>query len=74
VDSLYEQTSTARDHKLDQKEQHWQTRRLADGREFRVVKVFYEPEAFTARLAAHGFDATVTRTGRYFLQAIGTRR
>lgn len=74
VDSLYESTSTARDHVLGRKEQHWQLRRLSDGREFRVVKVFYEPDALARTLAEEGFDASVTTTGEFFLQAIGTRR
>ena len=38
-------------------------RKLNDGRDFRVVKVFHEPEALHARLAALGFDAR-SRAGR----------
>jgi demethylmenaquinone methyltransferase/2-methoxy-6-polyprenyl-1,4-benzoquinol methylase len=43
-------------------------RRLADGREFRVVKVFHTPAALEAALGNAGFgDAQVTTTGRFFL-------
>ena len=35
-------------------------RRLADGREFTIVKMAYEPEDLEARLAAVGWHATVT--------------
>jgi demethylmenaquinone methyltransferase/2-methoxy-6-polyprenyl-1,4-benzoquinol methylase len=44
------------------------TRRLDDGREFRVPKVYYEPAELEAALLAAGFaGATVTTTARFFL-------
>ncbi len=47
-------------------------RKLADGREFRVVKVYHEPEALTQALGAAGFEAvSVTTTGRFFVCATG---
>ncbi len=47
-------------------------RRLADGREFRVVKAFHAPAALSAALAAAGFAAvTITTTGRFFLLGVG---
>ena len=43
-------------------------RRLDDGREFTVVKVYYEPAELEAALARAGFEvAEVTTTGRFFL-------
>jgi hypothetical protein len=42
IDSLFEQASTARDHSLLDRSGTAQ-RSLNDGREFRIVKVFYEP-------------------------------
>lgn len=43
-------------------------RRLADGREFRVVKVFYEPSELEAELGRAGFaSAEVRTTARFFL-------
>jgi len=43
-------------------------RKLADGREFRVVKAFHTPDELRAALRRTGFaDADVTTTGRFFL-------
>jgi demethylmenaquinone methyltransferase/2-methoxy-6-polyprenyl-1,4-benzoquinol methylase len=43
-------------------------RRLADGREFRIPKVFYEPRELEHALLAAGFAAAeVTTTNRFFL-------
>jgi len=43
-------------------------RRLADGREFRIPKVFYEPEELEAALRLAGFaDADMATTNRFFL-------
>jgi hypothetical protein len=43
-------------------------RRLDDGREFTIVKVYYEPRELEAALRGAGFrDASVTTTGRFFL-------
>jgi demethylmenaquinone methyltransferase/2-methoxy-6-polyprenyl-1,4-benzoquinol methylase len=45
-------------------------RRLADGREFRIVKVFHPPSELGAALAAAGFvDVDVTTSGRFFVLA-----
>jgi SAM-dependent methyltransferase len=47
-------------------------RRLADGREFRVVKAHHEPGTLEAALTAAGFDAiSITTTGRFFLLGMG---
>jgi len=43
------------------------TRKLNDGREFRIVKLFYEPAALTAKLEPLGWKADLTRTPRYFI-------
>ena len=74
VDSLFEASSTARDHVLRDQEQNWQLRKLDDGREFRVVKVFYEPAELQERLARFGFAAVLHKSGCYFLYGSGTRR
>jgi hypothetical protein len=43
-------------------------RRLDDGREFEIVKVYYAPDELEAALRAAGFAAAeVTTTGRFFL-------
>ena len=48
IDSLYDERSTARDHQLHGPAATTINRKLNDGREFRIVKVFYG----TGRLAA----------------------
>ena len=42
-------------------------RKLNDGREFRVVKIFYRPEALERRLGVLGWQAVVNRTNDFFL-------
>jgi hypothetical protein len=43
-------------------------RRLADGREFTIVKVYYTADELAAALAAAGFvEVAVSATGRFFL-------
>ena len=49
-------------------------RRLADGREFVIPKVFYEPAQLEAALREAGFgQAAVSTTGRFFLLGRATR-
>lgn len=73
VDSLYEPTSTATDHHLMGIEAVTQTRRLNDGREFNIVKNFYEPEELARRLEDLGWQFDIRRTEHYFLYAHGKR-
>jgi demethylmenaquinone methyltransferase/2-methoxy-6-polyprenyl-1,4-benzoquinol methylase len=67
VDSAHDPTSTAIDHPAPDRQAGVVTRRLDDGREFRVVKVFWTPELLTERLRAIGFAADVAQTARYFV-------
>ncbi|HWY90372.1 MAG TPA: hypothetical protein VNY31_06840 [Solirubrobacteraceae bacterium] len=48
------------------------TRRLADGREFRIVKRFYEPHAPHRQLASLGWDAQVQATPEFFIYGQAT--
>jgi demethylmenaquinone methyltransferase/2-methoxy-6-polyprenyl-1,4-benzoquinol methylase len=48
-------------------------RRLSDGREFTIPKVFYAPEELERALISAGFSAAVvTRTNRFFLLGVAT--
>jgi SAM-dependent methyltransferase len=73
VDSLYSETATAVGDDLHGGEATSQRRRLADGREFRVVKVFHDPATLERRLAERGWQVTVRTTGTYFLYGHGRR-
>lgn len=67
VDSRFEVTSAVRDHILRSPEAQVVTRRLNDGRVFRVVKIFHEPQRLRERLAALGWQGEAGATPRYFL-------
>ena len=67
IDSALDPTSTARDHPRPDAESGLVTRKLNDGRQFRVVKLFYEPAALNQRLAAIGLESAIERTPRYFI-------
>ncbi|MGH2442824.1 MAG: class I SAM-dependent methyltransferase [Chloroflexota bacterium] len=71
VDSLRAETSTAVDHQLGSEDSTLTTRRLNDGQEFRIVKIFYVPEELQARLASLGWEITVRSTPRYFVYGHG---
>jgi hypothetical protein len=66
IDSRPDPQSSASDHPTPADDAS--IRRLDDGREFTVVKVYYEPAELEAALARAGFEAaSVTTTGRFFL-------
>jgi ubiquinone/menaquinone biosynthesis C-methylase UbiE len=72
VDSLLEQSSTALDHgPLDHS--GVVRRRLNDGREFEIVKVFYDPAVLEQRLLERGWKGSVRSTGTFFLHGSMTR-
>ncbi|HET9521141.1 MAG TPA: class I SAM-dependent methyltransferase [Candidatus Limnocylindrales bacterium] len=71
IDSLPDPQSGAADHPATADDRA--VRRLADGREFTITKVFRTPDEFDAALRAAGFgDVSVTATGRFF--ALGRAR
>jgi demethylmenaquinone methyltransferase/2-methoxy-6-polyprenyl-1,4-benzoquinol methylase len=72
VDSRPSELSSARDHRLPDRGEETMIRRLADGREFRIVKRFYEPQALQQRLAALGWNAQVHTTGEFFVYGQAT--
>ena len=72
VDSAHDPTSHAVDHPTPDRFAGIVTRRLDDGREFRIVKVFWEPGALAARLRECGFDADIGATKRYFIHGKAT--
>ena len=67
IDPRYEPTSTAQDHRLGDPQAGKVLRRLNDGREFRIFKVFYERKQLIERLHRSGWHAWVYETPHYFL-------
>ncbi len=72
VDSLYALASSARDHQRAGAEATQMTRRLNDGREYRIYKLFYTPERLRERLAVLGWQADLAATPTYFLYGHAT--
>jgi len=71
IDSSFDPQSSAADHPTPADD--ISIRRLDDGREFTVVKVYYEPEELETALRVAGFvTASVTTTGRFFLTGVAT--
>ena len=67
IDSAFDPTSTAKDHVLKRRDAGIVARKLNDGREFRIVKIFYEPGALAAKLAGLGWTSSLQQTARYFI-------
>lgn len=49
------------------------TRRLEDGSEWQIVKLFYEPTELTDRLTDLGWNVEVRGTPHYFIYGSGHR-
>jgi demethylmenaquinone methyltransferase/2-methoxy-6-polyprenyl-1,4-benzoquinol methylase len=66
IDSRQDPESSANDHATPGDDVA--TRRLNDGREFVIPKIFWQPEEISAALSAAGFTSVVTQqTSRFFL-------
>ena len=66
IDSLPDQTSRANNHRMPDPE-GIQERRLNDGRSFRIVKLFREPDELADELQALAWKSRVGRTQSYFV-------
>jgi demethylmenaquinone methyltransferase/2-methoxy-6-polyprenyl-1,4-benzoquinol methylase len=73
VDSKYEPTSTARDHKLGLPDAGTVLRRLKDGREYQIVKIFYPKDKLQQRLTRLDWNAAIKETSNYFLYGEATK-
>lgn len=72
IDSDRSESSTASDHRLPDRHEETMHRRLDDGREFLIVKRFYDPRQLERRLAELGFVIKVRRMGEFFLCGTGS--
>ncbi|HWE08384.1 MAG TPA: methyltransferase domain-containing protein [Solirubrobacteraceae bacterium] len=73
IDSARTEDSTASDHELPGDGESTMTRRLDDGREFQIIKRFYEPERLTSELAQLGWDCRIGTTGEFFIYGAASR-
>lgn len=67
VDSKYIESSTASDHCLPPEEEITLTRKLNDGREFQIYKVFHQTKALREKLSTLGFAVAIEKTEQYFI-------
>lgn len=67
IDSGWDMTSSATNHVRPDREAGVAERKLNDGSHYRIVKIFYEPEALAARLRGLGFASEIVHTPRYFI-------
>jgi demethylmenaquinone methyltransferase/2-methoxy-6-polyprenyl-1,4-benzoquinol methylase len=72
IDSAFDPSSTAKDHATPSRESGVVTRKLNDGREYRIVKLFYRPDELAAKLFAVGWRAEIAQTERYFIHGHAT--
>jgi demethylmenaquinone methyltransferase/2-methoxy-6-polyprenyl-1,4-benzoquinol methylase len=74
IDSGWDLTSTAKNHVRPDREGGVAERKLNDGSEYRIVKIFHDPDALAQRLDAQGFVSHVVHTPRYFIHGpVGLR-
>jgi SAM-dependent methyltransferase len=72
IDSQRAPRSKARDHTMPADDATREQRRLDDGREFEIVKRYYEPAALVAQLAELGWRSEVRSTGEFFIYGVAT--
>jgi ubiquinone/menaquinone biosynthesis C-methylase UbiE len=72
IDSLRSEQASAIDHKLPDRDDETMLRRLADGREYRIIKRFHELEPLQQRLADLGWSALVQMTSEFFIYGHAT--
>ncbi len=73
IDSRFEPTSTAKNHILKDDGNIYKNRKLNDGQEFQIVKIFYQPDELQDKLKQVGFHAEANVTDNYFIYAHGAK-
>ena len=72
IDSGWDMTSSATNHVRPDREHGIAARKLNDGSEYRIVKIFHEPDDLARRLAVLGFASRIVQTPRYFIHCAVT--
>lgn len=73
IDSCFEPTSTATNHIIEDDDNFYKTRKLNNGQEFQIVKIFYQPDELQNKLNQAGFQAEVKITDNYFIYVHGKK-
>lgn len=71
IDSKHEPSSTAKDHTLGKPDADIADRRLNDGREYKIVKIFHQKAPLIKRLQELGISADIDETQNYFIYGSG---
>lgn len=74
IDSLPDDSSSAVNHIKYDPSGYTHTRKLNDGREYNIIKVFYDPVDLQQRLTAHGIVGEIKTTGAYFWYGGGVKQ
>ena len=72
IDSARSHQASARDHTLQDPDDEMMLRRLADGREYHIVKHWFEADALRLQLAELGWDAHIQATPEFFVYGQAT--
>ena len=72
VDSLNTRTTTSPDQSTETNDET-QKRILKDGREYEVIKIYYDVPSLTHALERNGFSVDVRATENYFVHAVARR-
>lgn len=73
IDSRKTEIAGAKGRSMHTVDEIYHIRQLNDGRKFRVVKVYYEPDALEHHFSRAGFEAVVNTTENFLIFAVGQR-
>jgi 2-polyprenyl-3-methyl-5-hydroxy-6-metoxy-1,4-benzoquinol methylase len=73
IDSRFSETSSAKNHFFRDEKEIYQKRKLNDGREFQIVKIYYQPEELKEKLERVGFKVELLVTDNYFIWVKGIK-
>jgi demethylmenaquinone methyltransferase/2-methoxy-6-polyprenyl-1,4-benzoquinol methylase len=71
VDSRRTETIEAKDRHLPKPESIYHVRKLNDGREFNIYKIYYQPDELEAHFARHGIRVGARFSDTFFVYASG---
>ena len=74
IDSARSHRASARDHALAAEDEQTMTRRLDDGREYRIVKHWFQAGALAGELTRLGWEAHIRSTREFFIHGHASAR